>query len=540
MDSKSEKNVPPIKRKSADVRPREYLTPAEVDNLGRAALLSQRNPIRDSALILLCYRHALGVRELITLKWQDFDLETKTLSLVRERSSLQTMHTLEVDEIALLKSLREKTPNSELVFCSERKAALNERSISAIVAQAGRKANIPFPVNPSMLRHSKGHQLAQQGYQSETIQAYLGQKTGARSRQYVQDGKATATSRNIALACSDDVSAATAKIWRQQLQQGKALTLRVPLSSCNLGPGLDTIGLALNLYAYVTLHLAEDSTVGHSQLITLKGDMTQRSKGSDIGDLIYTLLKKLWKSDQSILGKVRLSITSDIPLGSGMGTAGAVILGAVWAVHMLQGNLLTKAQLLTESCSVEGHLESMAASLLGSFVVCGGGGAGAHGAERIVAQTIAWPEDWIPIAVVPSYTLTTPMSRRVLGTRVDLNDAIMNIRNSSSMVAAVVNSDAVAMREVLKDHLHEQARANLVPALNSLHSELADAPIIGCVLSGGGPSLLVLTQRQHKEEVLERIRSWESSQARRSSIFDLQVDDQGMTVLQEQTADIES
>lgn len=67
------------------------------------------------------------------------------------------------------------------------------------------------------------------------------------------------------------------------------------------------------------------------------------------------------------------------------------------------------------------------------------------------------------------------------------------------MVAAVVNCDAVAMREVLKDHLHEQARANLVPALNSLHSELVDAPIIGCVLSGGGPSLLVSTERQHKE-----------------------------------------
>lgn len=107
--------------------------------------------------------------------------------------------------------------------------------------QAGRKANIPFPVNPSMLRHSKGHQLAQQGYESETIQAYW-PKNRARSRQYVQDGKAAAMSRNIALACSDDVSAATSKIWRQQLQQGKSLTLRVPLSSCNLGPGLDTIG----------------------------------------------------------------------------------------------------------------------------------------------------------------------------------------------------------------------------------------------------------------------------------------------------------
>ncbi|MDQ5933958.1 MAG: homoserine kinase [Cyanobacteriota bacterium erpe_2018_sw_21hr_WHONDRS-SW48-000092_B_bin.40] len=540
MDSKSEKNVPPIKRKSSDVRPREYLTPSEVDSLGRAALLSQRNPLRDSALILLCYRHALGVRELIGLKWQDFDFDKKTLTLLRERSSLKTEHLLEADEIALLQSLRKKLPGSDLVFCSERKSALNERSISAIVSQAGRKANIAFPVNPSMLRHSKGHQLAQQGYESETIQAYLGQKTGARSRQYVQDGKAAAISRNIALACSDDVSAATSKIWRQQLQQGKSLTLRVPLSSCNLGPGLDTIGLALNLYVYVTLRLAEDSNVGQSQLITLKGEITKQSKGSDIGDLIYTLLKKLWKSDQNLLGKVRLSITSDIPLGSGMGTAGAAILGAVWAVHMLQGNLLSKAQLLSESCSVEGHLESMAASLLGSFVVCGGGLNGARGAERIVAQTIAWPEDWIQIAVVPSYTLTTPMSRRVLGTRVDLNDAIMNIRNSSSMVAAVVNSDAVAMREVLKDHLHEQPRANLVPALNSLRSELSDAPIIGCVLSGGGPSLMVLTQRQHKDEVLERIRSWETSQARRSSIFDLQVDDQGMTVIQEQTANLES
>lgn len=522
----SDKKAPPIKRKSADVRPREYLTVEEVDALGEAALTS-RNALRDSLLVLLCYRHALAVRELIALKWENFDWERKTLSLIRDRSAMRTEHLLGDDEILLLGSLREKNPGSKLVFTSERKTALDARSIGAIVSQAGRKAGLPFSVNPSLLRHSKGLQLAQQGYESETIRAYLGQKTSGRSRQYVQLGRSVEMEQEPGQACADDVSVGKIKSWRNNLLAGKALTLRIPLSTCNLGPGLDALGLALNLYTHVSLRLVDDSAAFGSGLVSVQGDFSRKSAGADIGDLIYTILNKVWKSDRGLLNRMRLAVHCDLPLGCGLGTAGTAILGAVWAAHMAQDDLPSKADLLAECCSTEGHLETMAASLLGSLVVCSGG----SGGERILAQPLHWPSDWLAIAVVPPYTLTSKQSRRLLPAKVALSDAIANIRNTASVVTAVVNSDAQAMKEALRDRLHERARADIVPELAALKKLLEDAPVLGCVLSGGGPSVLILVQELHKEPVLERLQHWNLGQDSRYSILDLRVDSQGMTVI---------
>ncbi len=541
MTLESNRKAPPVKRKSAEVRPRDFLTPLEVESLRLAALDHSRNPLRDSALILLCYRHALGVNEIISLKWANIDLENRILKIFRERSAIESEHSLEDDEVSLLKLWKDKMPRSEHVFISERRGVLNERSVGAIVAQAGRNAGFEFSVNPSILRHSKGLQMARQGLESHTIQAYLGQKTLGRSRHYVQQGQQgqklqaeleTQFKTSPSLDIFDGGVLGSGKS-KQDLLSGRALTLRVPLSTCNLGPGLDAIGLALNLYTYVTLSFdAGDlaSTVGtnvQTGLVTLDGNFAKSSKGSDIGDLIYTLLQKLWKNDPGLLKRARLSLRCDLPLGSGLGTAGTAILGALWAAHVLQDSLPTRAQLLGECVSKEGHFETMAASLLGSMVVCGGAVNGA----RVVAQTIPWPEDWMVIMVVPPYTLTTPQSRQVVPQHVDLADAVSNIRNSTSMVAAVINRDPLAMNEVMKDALHEPARSSLIPELPSLKAELADAPIIGCVLSGGGPAVLILVQEIWKAKVLEQVRTWNRRQKNVCEIYDLCVDTQGMTVL---------
>jgi homoserine kinase len=537
MTLESNRKGPPVKRKSAEVRPREFLTPLEVESLRLAALDRSRNPLRDSALILLCYRHALGVNEIITLKWDNIDLENRILRIFRERSAIETEHGLEEDEVSLLQLWKEKMPRSEHVFISERRGVLNERTVGAIVAQAGRNAGFEFSVNPSILRHSKGLQMARQGLESHTIQAYLGQKTLGRSRHYVQQGQQgqklqpelDARMQKSPTEQIIDSCLLGSGRSREDLLSGRALTLRVPLSTCNLGPGLDALGLALNLYTYVTLSFDFGDVLSSTEkrLVSLDGNFAKSSKGSDIGDLIYTLLQKLWKNDPGLLKRARLSLKCDLPLGCGVGTAGTAILGALWASHVLQDSLPTRTQLLSECVSTEGHVETMAASLLGSMVVCGG----AVNGSRVVAQTIPWPEDWLVIMVVPPYTLITPRSRQVVPNHVNLADAVSNIRNSTSMVAAVINHDPLAMNEVMKDALHEPARSNLIPELPSLRAELADAPIIGCVLSGGGPAVLVLVQKIWKDKVLDQVRRWNQRQKSACEIYDLCVDTQGMTVL---------
>jgi len=168
---------PPIRRPNSELRPREYLTPSEVQRLiDGARMAGNVFSRRNAALILILYRHALRVSEGTQLSWDQIFFESRTMHVNRLKNSEDSTHVLENDELTELQWLRATFPKSKFVFCTRMQKPLASRTVHEIVAKSGVAAKMSFPIHPHMLRHSKGYQLVDKNQHLRAIQEYFGHK----------------------------------------------------------------------------------------------------------------------------------------------------------------------------------------------------------------------------------------------------------------------------------------------------------------------------------------------------------------------------
>lgn len=171
------KQRPPVKQKNIDLRCREHLLPDEVESMIKAAR-DTRYPERNSTMILLMFRHGLRVSEAIALRWAQIDFRTGLLHVNRLKGGVASTHPISARESRALHTLkRSNSKNSPFIFLSERGAPMSDRNVRVIVAEAGKKAEIDFPVHPHQLRHACGYYLALHGHDTRAIQAYLGHRS---------------------------------------------------------------------------------------------------------------------------------------------------------------------------------------------------------------------------------------------------------------------------------------------------------------------------------------------------------------------------
>ena len=157
---------------------RDYLRPDEVNRLIVAAGKRGRNTVRDVVLLRLIYRHGLRAKEARLARWSQFDLDnpgTKTIHVQRVKGSEDSTHTLDRDEVAGLRKLRE-VMDGPYVFVSERGGPISADTVARIVSESAEIAGIGFHVHPHMLRHSAGHMLADEGLDTRLIQDFLGHR----------------------------------------------------------------------------------------------------------------------------------------------------------------------------------------------------------------------------------------------------------------------------------------------------------------------------------------------------------------------------
>ena len=163
--------------KNASYRSREYLTEAEIEKLLAAAGKS-RNPNRDRLLVLMAYRHALRVKELVDLQVDQIDLKAATIHIRRAKNGTPGIHGLQGDELRLIRALvRENGTHCRYLFISERGAPLSIDGAQKLIERLGETARLPFPIHIHMLRHSAGYALAGRGVDTRTLQAFMGHRS---------------------------------------------------------------------------------------------------------------------------------------------------------------------------------------------------------------------------------------------------------------------------------------------------------------------------------------------------------------------------
>ena len=176
-----------VKRKPyKELRSREYLTTDEVESLMKAASSIGRHGHRDKSLIMIAYRHALRVTELIYLRWDMVDLKAGLLHVSRLKNGIDSVHPIRGPELRALRKLRKLYPEGPYLFVSERGGPMSDSNVRKMIKRAGEKAGIGFLVHPHQLRHSTGYKLANDGQDTRAIQHYMGHRSIQHTVRYTE------------------------------------------------------------------------------------------------------------------------------------------------------------------------------------------------------------------------------------------------------------------------------------------------------------------------------------------------------------------
>jgi len=171
---------------NTDMRSREYLLPAEIEKLIKAAKAGRWGH-RDATLVLVAYRHGLRAVEACELEWSQVEFgRSAALHVRRAKGGKPAVHPIRGDELRMLTALRKLVPDSGYVFTTERGTPFTPDAINRLVKTVGKRAKLPLPVHFHMLRHSCGYKLANDGIDTRAIQDWLGHVSITHTTRYTQ------------------------------------------------------------------------------------------------------------------------------------------------------------------------------------------------------------------------------------------------------------------------------------------------------------------------------------------------------------------
>jgi type 1 fimbriae regulatory protein FimB/type 1 fimbriae regulatory protein FimE len=174
---RNENQSVPTRPANSELRPREYLTAAEVEKLIKAARTGRYGG-RDATLILIAYRHGLRAVEICDLEWSQVEFgRNATLHVRRAKNGKPSAHPLRGDEIRTLRELQRRYPDSAFVFATERGGPFTPDAVNRLIKRIGERAGFPFQVHAHMLRHGCGYALANAGHDTRRIQDWLGHRS---------------------------------------------------------------------------------------------------------------------------------------------------------------------------------------------------------------------------------------------------------------------------------------------------------------------------------------------------------------------------
>jgi homoserine kinase len=291
------------------------------------------------------------------------------------------------------------------------------------------------------------------------------------------------------------------------------MKVRIPASSANLGPGFDALGLALAVYLDCRFEPA-----GRLSIRASGRDAAQISTGED--NLIWQTALAVAKDVGGTLPPIALEIDNDIPIGKGLGSsAAALTAGVVIADHLL-GLHWKPHRILDEAAQIEGHPDNVAACVLGSIVAAA---IDAGGVARAVRLEL--PASYGVAVVVPDFLLPTAQARAVLPDCYSREDTLFNVQRSALLIAALATGTTSAFPAAFEDRLHQPYRYALVPGLEEM-VKLRAPGLLGCALSGAGPSILVFYERGY-EEVCDLVRQIFAAHGHQSETLRVEIAERG-------------
>jgi len=261
------------------------------------------------------------------------------------------------------------------------------------------------------------------------------------------------------------------------LSRDGAAHILVPASIANLGPGFDTLAVALQLY--LKLHVSKAASGG------LDFDFVGRQLQGE--NYIERAFRFLARQNGMEVPSLHIEVHSDIPMRSGLGSSAAATVAGIRLYEAVYGRVPVQAA-LNVATILEGHPDNAAAALFGGLT-----GSCQLPDNSVYAMTFQWPEELQAVVVTPDYELQTSVSRGVLPQRISQQDAVFNLQRVVLLMHALQNGDYILLKEALRDRWHQPYRMRLVPGLEQ--ALLIDHPdVLGVCLCGAGPSVVAFAK----------------------------------------------
>ena len=246
------------------------------------------------------------------------------------------------------------------------------------------------------------------------------------------------------------------------------VTVRVPASTSNLGPGFDCLGVALSLYNDITV---------------------SRGKRGAVSAMIRDAARKFFAAAQCKAFEFSCDIRGDIPIARGLGSSVTVRLGVLHALNEIVGTNLTRHELFTLCAELEGHSDNAAPASFGGFTL----------ARGLEIQNFDVSPQLRFILLIPNFEIATNAARQLLPSKISRTDAVRNIANASAIATAFATGDYERLRGCFVDYLHQPFRKKLVPFLEDTIRSAETAGALGAFLSGSGSAICAIALRNPRK-----------------------------------------
>ncbi len=311
------------------------------------------------------------------------------------------------------------------------------------------------------------------------------------------------------------------------------ITIQVPATIANMGPGFDSFGMAVGLYNRFRFEIAPADQLrfttpdASAQQAEIVADASHNILFKTL-DAFYTALMQSgmphYSASNNLVEPLRpcfsIEVDAEIPIARGLGSSSTAIIAALTAANLLNDAPFSQNELLGMAILLEGHPDNVAPALLGGVVLYD---------EQ--PYRFIWPEDWRVLVLSPGYPLLTETARACLPKNVPMADSVFNLRKSAVLTYALLQQDADALRASLQDRLHQPYRRALIKEYDTVERHALNNGALGVTISGSGSSMAVFYPTVLRSALVETMQGLIVQNAWDMTCHDVAVDLQGVQIL---------
>lgn len=258
------------------------------------------------------------------------------------------------------------------------------------------------------------------------------------------------------------------------------VSVKVPATSANLGPGFDCLSMALNIWNTVHVEIG-------SPEFDISGEGSKTLEAGK-GNLIYKSFCLPFQESGQNVPEIRMFCENAVPIGKGLGSSTAAIIGGLIAGNEISGRPLSQDAILELSDKMEGHVDNAAAAIWGGCQIV------IKENSRFLTSKIQVDEEMSAVLFIPDLNIPTKQSRSLLPTQIGIEDAVYNIGRASLLIKSFATGDFAHMSAATGDKIHQPSRQKIFPAMQAIFKAAMHADALGVFLSGAGSSVLALAK----------------------------------------------